>query len=519
MTTIGWQKISTIADGTLIMQWDAKRDCLSFAPCKILSFDFCGNMKRVSGEQIQQTLTPDHRVPHWDARMQHFHVKAAKDVAEQSQQIIPLGGDYVGGNLDYPAYLAMLMADFSREEYQWRGSFSKERKINRFLALAKKFALSYKEYKDRPGYRRFGLPNKHNFPKKWGSWVLDLAPASAEVLIEEARHWDAHDRGSDFIFFTADKEQAEWFATLAHLTGRAATVRRAEQSAGSYSTTVMWWVNVKNRKHARVMRKNWSDYSYEGKVYCPTVPSTFWLMRENGFISITGNTNLQNITEELRHIFIADKGYKLVGIDAEQSDSRMVGYMCGLLFDDWTYLDACESGDLHTFVARLTWPDLGWNGNIKKDRKIADRRFYRHFSYRDTCKRLGHGCLTPDHEVLTRNGWVSIEKKPNEILQFDPIAKKSSFAQVSTWVDKIWTGPFCEWNNLSISAKMTAPHRVYYTTTADEYLNVTEAQKIPISARIPLGWGYIGGNCSDISPEIARLIAAYQCDGHWSGTG
>jgi DNA polymerase-1 len=108
--------------------------------------------------------------------------------------------------------------------------------------------------------------------------------------------------------------------------------------------------------------------------------------------SPTGSgTNLQNISEALRHILVADPGYTLVGIDASQSDSRMVGYICGLLFDDWTYLDACESGDLHTAVARLTWPDLGWTGDLKKDKKIAEQPFYRHFTYRDCCKKLGHG--------------------------------------------------------------------------------------------------------------------------------
>ena len=101
--------------------------------------------------------------------------------------------------------------------------------------------------------------------------------------------------------------------------------------------------------------------------------------------------NLQNVTEDLRHIFIADPGFVLCGIDAEQSDSRMVGYMCGLLFDDWTYLDACESGDLHTSVARLVWPHLPWTDEIKKDRKIAEQKFYRHHSHRDMCKRIGHG--------------------------------------------------------------------------------------------------------------------------------
>lgn len=101
--------------------------------------------------------------------------------------------------------------------------------------------------------------------------------------------------------------------------------------------------------------------------------------------------NLQNVTEHLRNIFLADPGYVLCGIDAEQSDSRMVGYMCGILFNDWTYLDACESGDLHSSVARLVWPHLAWTDDIKKDRLVAEQVFYRHHSYRDMCKRIGHG--------------------------------------------------------------------------------------------------------------------------------
>ena len=101
--------------------------------------------------------------------------------------------------------------------------------------------------------------------------------------------------------------------------------------------------------------------------------------------------NIQNITEDLRHIFLPDPGYVLYGIDASQSDSRMVGFMCGLLFNDWTYLDACESSDLHSYVARLVWPALPWTGDMKKDREIADQTLYRHYSYRDACKRIGHG--------------------------------------------------------------------------------------------------------------------------------
>lgn len=100
--------------------------------------------------------------------------------------------------------------------------------------------------------------------------------------------------------------------------------------------------------------------------------------------------NAQNIAPGLRHVFIADPGHILVVIDFEQSEARDLGFMIGCLFGDWTYLDACESGDLHTANARLVWPELKWTGNKDEDKQIASRKFYRDFSYRDMAKRGGH---------------------------------------------------------------------------------------------------------------------------------
>ena len=101
-------------------------------------------------------------------------------------------------------------------------------------------------------------------------------------------------------------------------------------------------------------------------------------------------TNLQNITGELRYIFIADPGYKLAYIDLSQAESRAVGGIIWNLFQDGRYLDACESGDLHTTVCRMCWADLPWTGVLAEDKRIANKPFYRHFSYRDASKRLGH---------------------------------------------------------------------------------------------------------------------------------
>lgn len=101
--------------------------------------------------------------------------------------------------------------------------------------------------------------------------------------------------------------------------------------------------------------------------------------------------NLQNVEESLRSIFIADHGYKFAKCDAKSGESFCVGAIEWNLFKDGRYLDACESGDPHTAVARIMWPNLEWTGDLKRDKHIAETPYYRHYTYRFMCKKLGHG--------------------------------------------------------------------------------------------------------------------------------
>lgn len=109
-------------------------------------------------------------------------------------------------------------------------------------------------------------------------------------------------------------------------------------------------------------------------------------------------TNLQNVDRELRSVFIADPGMKFANLDLEQADARNVGALCWNYFVEehgesiaGRYLDACESGDLHTATCKLAWTQLPWPGDPKGDRAIADQIAYRQDSYRQLAKKLGHG--------------------------------------------------------------------------------------------------------------------------------
>lgn len=101
--------------------------------------------------------------------------------------------------------------------------------------------------------------------------------------------------------------------------------------------------------------------------------------------------NMQNIDPSLRSMFIADPGMKMAYFDAQQIQSRIVGALEWNHVEDGRYLDACESGDLHTTVAKLCEPSWPWTGVLAADREIAERDYYRHYSLRKLCKSIGHG--------------------------------------------------------------------------------------------------------------------------------
>lgn len=232
------------------------------------------------------------------------------------------------------------------------------------------------------------------------------------------------------------------------------------------------------------------------------------------FSAFGSGSNLQNVEDRLRAVFKADPGKVFVNVDLEQADARNVGARLYQIFYDefgpkeaGRYLDACESGDLHTQVTRMVWPNLGWTGNLKEDKEIAEQPFYREHSYRDMSKKLGHGCLSADHEVLTPEGWKPINTCPSVIMQWSPIS--SEFVSPSHWEAKPYYGEFQIFNGPAISVRMTHDHRVPFKR--DQYskiLHEAPAMAGPGKA-IPLGFGWSGG--TETVP--ARFIAAHMTDG------
>jgi DNA polymerase-1 len=148
-------------------------------------------------------------------------------------------------------------------------------------------------------------------------------------------------------------------------------------------------------------------------------------------------TNVQNVDRSLRKPFVADPGMYLVNIDLEQADARNVGAILWNLFHDekgpeyaGAYLDACESGDLHTRVCRMAWPDLAWPADPSEWKGYCDSIIlFGQDSYRQVAKKLGHGT----NYYGTPRTMAQHTKSPVNIIEGFQRAYFEAFPAIPAW--------------------------------------------------------------------------------------
>lgn len=217
-------------------------------------------------------------------------------------------------------------------------------------------------------------------------------------------------------------------------------------------------------------------------------------------------SNQQNIPKDARQCFEADPGYVFFQADQQGAEARLVAYLTG----DENYIAAVEGGDSHTMVASMVF-------GFPPERELAEREYYRGYTYRDITKRGAHGCLTADHEVLTPGGWVSIAEKPSKIAMWDasPGWRRGmiSWGQPSNWFEKETT-ELVSLEGPAISMLATPDHKMI--VNQDGKFVVRTAATLRKSDKIP----YVGyfGSGTVYEPAI-RLVAAFQADGNLTEKG
>lgn len=193
--------------------------------------------------------------------------------------------------------------------------------------------------------------------------------------------------------------------------------------------------------------------------------------------------------------------------------------------DGWVFFDADYSSiDLHFVVWEA---DCSFLKQIIKSGQDVYSVLASHYYQREIIKKdeerqifkaICHGCVTGEHEVLTKEGWVAIELLEDgiSIAVWDKDTSKIHFEVpkginrdfVDSWEDLVLL------ESSQFSQLVTCDHKLIYNTSDTNPNIVAKACDVPKSARLPLTGQYNNSTGITKSDAFMRLMVALQADGH-----
>ena len=327
LTPKGWKRIDEVTIEDKVAQWDYDTREISFVnPSEVIVKEHSGKLYHFydGNRNLSQIVTPNHRMPlvyPYTSFISSPPFKTADAVCYSGANGLPTAG-YIapGGRRMTPQerlYVAV-QADGSlcSEGYtgartgqkHYKFGFSKQRKIDRLLELCAAANWQVTELDNKStqslenNIRTFHvyvpLAEYNPLAKSFDWFDLDqIGYEWALDFLEEIRYWDGNvtDRGR-VRYISSNKACVDKVVAVGHIAGHRAHVTTIAARAGvlmpsgCYSDTKQGYqVYIVDRTYVTGNSIIRSEIEYIGNVYCLTVPTSYFMIRHNGAVSITGN--------------------------------------------------------------------------------------------------------------------------------------------------------------------------------------------------------------------------------------
>ncbi len=290
LTLQGWKAIPLLLRGESIAQWNAKTQAISFKPPKALhSYPWTPGEPLTAwiGPAFNQWVTPNHRMPYFTNKS--IKTATSRHLEHLPSVRLPTAGLWSAQTTCQDWWIRLLTAIQADGTFVGRKvvfHLKKPRKIARLTALLEHGQIPFKQRANRDGtvcirFPDNGWARQLGTERLWGPWLLLLSAEALEAVIEELPYWDGSRGYTSRCYHTSIEANARWMQTIIHLRGRQAKVNRG---------TRCWRVSINRRRNAR--RPSPQQVPYERpSVYCLTTQTGYFMIRRQGHISITGNSN------------------------------------------------------------------------------------------------------------------------------------------------------------------------------------------------------------------------------------
>lgn len=308
LTQRGFIPAPLLKNTDLVAQWNPTTSEITFVrPLRIIRERYQGPLISLRGKRVALDVTPTHKVGYGTSGT--FHVKKAEDLVGYARLALPVSGKYKGP-INSPLtrsvveLLVATQADGSLKPGQVTWHLKKPRKIERLKSLLKRAGVAYTVSHHPDGSQTFStggawravvdvwLPDKRFTPR-----LLELPLYHRACLIREAALWDGSRRtreGASFVYNNTDEVSVDVLQMIGVSCGYRAYKALSSPEEGAHKAC---W-------HLSLCKTPWTTghavkgEDYDGLVYCVTVPTGFFVVRQAGCVMITGNSDCADYVKQ-----------------------------------------------------------------------------------------------------------------------------------------------------------------------------------------------------------------------------
>ena len=318
LTASGWKRFEDLAKEDKVAQYHEDGSLSFVKPSHIHRGSYHGDMIQFytdsSTSRIDLLVTPNHRMVRRSLSTGKIEVQEAKDAKFSQRNKWLQGGvsSYQGSQTlsDLERLKVAFQADGSfpsrKDAYTGlntgtlpiRFSMLKDRKLERLESILDSLSLDYSSNIQKNGQTHYWIKHPELLSKQF-DWI-DLTKVSSEWcqdFIEEISQWDGTVKSNCIIYTSIDRFNAEVVQSCAILAGYRASIQEIIDSREDYGRKPLYQVNIcRSFNYRQGTRIRKTTINYQGEVYCVTVPTGMVVVRRNGYVSISGNSEHSTMT-------------------------------------------------------------------------------------------------------------------------------------------------------------------------------------------------------------------------------
>lgn len=328
LTESGFVRFDQLADGVRVMQVDpATYEMTLTMPEKVIRRQHVGEIVSIRSERgIDVSVTPNHELLVYREDGSWRKRTAAQAKFSHMWRMRAAAGSGVGRDALTPweRLQTAFQADGSHHsKSSVTFAFTKQRKIDRFLRLMADGGFIYRELADsREHRRRFLVSGVTGLSKRMRDVVdyNELSSAACRALVDECIAWDGSEISDRLGYYSSTVEDnTDFFQEVCIRAGlRARKTKQIDDRSEAFSDVHRLFIRLGD-PYIDTQNFQKETQSYDGMVYCVSVPTGCIVVRRAGKPVVIGNCHtFAKWADTFRH------GYKVAGILIQELRPKVV---------------------------------------------------------------------------------------------------------------------------------------------------------------------------------------------------